>query len=55
MVLAQGILQVFCSQGLLWVKYLVWKQVIYTLDTICEPVTMILAQAVRQICFHKVP
>ena len=65
MILAQAFLQIFCWQGLLWVKCLSLKreiiqsnihrilrkvnQVIYTLDTICVSNIIILAQAVLQI------
>ena len=65
MTLAQAVLQIFCSQGPLWIKYLslksriiqsnfdriLWKvnQVIYIVYPICLPDIMVLAQAVLQI------
>ena len=61
MILAQRVLQIFCSQGPLWVKCrriiqsnierILWKvnQVIYIMYPNCMPDIMILAQAVLQI------
>ena len=69
--LAQAVLEIFCSQastGLLWVKrkreiIQSWileilpkvDQVIYTLDTVCDPNIKTLAQAVLEIFVHKLP
>ena len=65
MFLAQVVLQIFCWQGSIGLQMKSWNreiiqsnidkilsklnQAIYTLDTICEPNIMILAQAVLQI------
>ena len=64
MILAQALLQIFCWQGFIGLQCISRKreiiqpntdrtlpkiQVIYTLDTICEPNIMILVQAVLQI------
>ena len=65
MILAQAVLQIFCWQGSIGLQCISRKreiilpntyktltkvnQIIYTLDTICVPNTMILAQAVLQI------
>ena len=65
MILAQGVLEIFCWQGSIGLQCVSRKreiikpnidrilpkvnQVIYTLDSICEPNIMILAQAVLQI------
>ena len=70
MILAQAVLQVFCSQRCFAIQNVSQKieiiqsniyrilpnvnQVIYTLDTICELNIMILAQAVLQIFVHKI-
>ena len=70
-ILAQGFLQLFCSQGPLWLKCLSLmrgiiqsnicrilpklNQVIYTLDTNCMAKIMILAQAVIQILWSQGP
>ena len=71
MILAQVVLQIFCSQGPLWVKCLslkrgiiqsnfdriLWKvnQVIYIMYPNCMPDIMILAQAVLQILCSQGP
>ena len=71
MILAQAVLQIFCSQGPLWVKCLslkrgiiqsnidriLWKvnQVIYIMYPNCMPDIMILAQAVLQIFCSQGP
>ena len=71
MILAQAVLQIFCSQSILWVHCLslkreiilsnvhriLWKvnQIIYTLDTICMAIVPILAQAILHIFCSQCP